>query len=375
MPFSTLRTPLALLDLERVERNCRAMSRRVTKLGVKLRPHIKTHKCIEVATRQTRDQFGGITVATLEEAAWFGARGFSDITWAVPLAPARAAEAVALGARLDAFQVLVDSLEAAHAIAEAAEDAGRIQSVLLKVDCGYGRAGVDPSGVLGPCLAEHLSQSPAIHFAGILAHGGHSYGATTFDEVREVAAQERDVTVGFAKRLRDAGLVVETVSIGSTPTCVAVDQLAGVTEVRPGNYAYFDAFQTMLGSCTLEDCAFSVLTTVIGCYPERRVMLVDAGSLALSADVGPRHVDEACGHGVVLDASGSPLSGYHLEKLSQEHGRIVLDPDATPLPVGSRLRIVPNHSCLAAALYDRVTVLTDGLPGEIWSTSGARPGR
>ncbi len=162
----------------------------------------------------------------------------------------------------------------------------------------------------------------------------------------------------FADRLRRAGIEVPEVSVGSTPTMSVVDDLTGITEIRPGNYAFFDAFQAAIGSCRVRDCAFTVLATVIGCYPEAGRLVLDAGALALSRDPGPTHVDPDCGSGRVCGLDGGELEGLRLVSLSQEHGIVTVAPPAraSDLPIGTRLRIVPNHSCLAAACFDRYHV-------------------
>ncbi len=357
-----LSTPAALVDLARLERNASRMAQRAARLGVRLRPHVKTHKTLEAARIQTRGSFGGITVSTLAEAEFFAAGGFADITYAVPIAPAKLAAAADLARRVERLNLLVDHPDAAAAAAACARDRNVRLSVFLKVDCGYHRAGVDPDRAESVALAARLAASPHLDFRGILTHAGHAYRCRTAAEVRAVAAAERDVMVAFAVRLRAAGVPVGEVSIGSTPTLAVADELTGVTEVRPGNYAFFDATQVALGSCALADVAFSVLVRVIGRYPERRELLVDGGALALSSDPGPVQVDPRCGFGIPCTAAGEPLAGWRVTSLSQEHG-IVRSPRplaAGAFPIGALLRIVPNHSCLAAALFGRYAVLRGG---------------
>ena len=165
--------------------------------------------------------------------------------------------------------------------------------------------------------------------------------------------------VAFAGRLRGEGIPVGEVSVGSTPTVMAAEDLTGVTEVRPGNYLCFDAFQAAIGSCRLDEVAFSVLATVLGAYPERRELVVNAGALALSKDPGPVHVDPDCGFGVVVDATDQrPITGLRVVSISQEHGVLRTDQPLDPRwQPGSRLRILPNHACLAAACFDRFHVV------------------
>jgi len=368
MRIEDLRTPAALVDSGVLERNASRMSDRVKRLGVRLRPHVKSHKTLEAARLQVRGHFGGITVSTLAEAAFFAAGGFRDITYAVPIAAAKLAAAVELALRLDRLNLLVDHPDAAAAVEACARERGVRFPVFLKVDCGYHRAGVDPANEESVAFAARLAASGQLNFCGILTHAGHAYQCRTAEEIRAVAAHERDVMVAFAGRLRAAGVPVEEVSLGSTPTLAVADNLAGVTEARPGNYAFFDAFQAAIGSCTLDEVAFSVLVRVIGRYPERRELLVDGGALALSKDPGPVHVDPTCGFGVVLTPSGTRLPGVRMVSLSQEHGVLrsatALGPDA--LPIGALLRIVPNHACLAAALFERYAVLRDGVVVDEW---------
>lgn len=354
----TLATPCALVDLDAVERNTSRMAERMARLGVRLRPHVKTHKTIEAAKLQVRGHFGGITVSTLAEARFFADAGFRDITWAFPLPPDRVDDVAALSAKAR-VNVLVDHEDALAAI----EARGARLPAFLKVDCGDHRAGVDPSKPESVAFAARLARSRHVEFLGLLTHAGHSYECRTVGEIRDVARQERDVVVGFADRLRSKGIEVREVSVGSTPTMAHVERLDGVTETRPGNYVFYDAFQAAIGSCAIEDCAFSVLATVAGNYPAQGKLIVTAGALALSKDAGPRHIDPECGYGVIASADGSVrVPHLRLRDLSQEHGQVYgrNAADIVEFPVGARLRIIPNHSCLAAACHDTYVVVRRG---------------
>jgi D-serine deaminase-like pyridoxal phosphate-dependent protein len=357
-----LGTPAALVDLDRFERNVRAMASRARRLGVRLRPHVKTHKTLEGARLQTAGQFGGITVSTLAEARFFAEAGYRDITYAVPIAPTKLVEAADLAARIERLALLVDHGDAAAEVERCAAQRGARLAVWLKVDCGGHRAGVDPDREESMALAARLAASPYLDFRGLLTHAGHAYSCRDRSELRRAARQERDVPVRFARRLALAGVPVPEISIGSTPTMSVAEDLSGVTEVRPGNYVFFDAFQAAIGSCRLEDCAFSVLVRVIGVYPNRRELLVDGGALALSKDPGPVHVDGACGFGAVFDVQGGHrLRGVRVVGLSQEHGLLrAAGADLGGVRLGSMLRIVPNHSCLAAALFENYHVARRG---------------
>jgi D-serine deaminase-like pyridoxal phosphate-dependent protein len=365
-----LRTPAALLDLDRLERNASWMLQRAETLGVRLRPHVKTHKSVDVARLQTRGQFGGITVSTFAEADAFVRGGFRDITWAVPIPLSRIPDAGELAHRVERLQVLVDHALTVEALSTYARSHSMQFDVLLKIDCGNHRAGVNPASEDGPRLAQCIASSPELRFRGVLAHAGHAYDATTRAEVETVAEQERDVTVGFADRLRRAGIEVETVSIGSTPTMAVVQSLPGVTEIRPGNYALFDVFQATLGSCTLDDVALSVLTTVVGVYPDRNTFVVDAGALALSKDPGARQIDPDSGYGVVVvGGDRTKALPLRVRTVTQEHGVVVGLDRAHGVNVGTRMQILPNHSCLAAANFDAYSVIRKGKLVDRWALS------
>jgi D-serine deaminase-like pyridoxal phosphate-dependent protein len=371
--ISELTTPAAVIDRDILDRNCRTMSERMRGLGVRLRPHVKSHKTVEIARRQVAGHAAGVTVSTLPEARAMAEAGLIDITWAVPVPHPRIHEAVTLHRELSSrggqLQVLVDHPVAVDALEAESRLQQAILPVLLKVDCGYGRAGVDPGGEEGPRLAHRIHRSQALSFRGVLTHGGHSYDARNRDEIASVAAQERHAVVGFAERLRADGLPVDEVSLGSTPTMAVATDLAGVTEARPGNYALFDVFQARIGSCELAEVALSVLVSVIGVYPSRGQLLVDGGALAFSKDPGAEHVDPGGGFGVVLGMHGGVLP-LKLASLSQEHGKMTVLGDPAWLggvSPGDRLRVLPNHCCLVTALHPTLQVVAGGEVVDSWT--------
>lgn len=369
MKLTEIKTPCAIVDLDILERNAWTMAAKAARLGVRLRPHVKTHKCLEAARIQTRGQFGGITVSTVAEARAFFRGGFTDITYAVPVAPQRLGEAADLLLAGCSLSLLLDCEETLADLEACASARGARFPVLLKVDCGYHRAGVDPDSEEGAALARRLADSPHVSFKGLLTHAGHAYRSRDREQARAISVQERDAVVRLRARLEAEGIRVETSSVGSTPTMTAAEDLSGVTEIRPGNYLFFDAFQAAIGSCALEDCAFWVLATVIGTYPRRGELLIDAGALALSKDPGPTHVRPDCGFGVLApEEGGAPYAAMRLTTLTQEHGQVRgLSAAGLPgLPVGRRLRVIPNHSCLSAACFDRFHVIRRGEVVDEW---------
>jgi D-serine deaminase-like pyridoxal phosphate-dependent protein len=356
-----LPTPALLLDLDKVEANVERMATHCDRLGVRLRPHFKTHKCAEVAALQVaRSQAGG-TVATLEEARFFAAHGVTDLTWAFPVVLGRLGEARALASRVT-LRLVIDSPEALDAL-EALEAP---LHVWIKVDCGYHRAGVDPQGELVLRLARRLATSERLAFDGVLTHSGHAYAAVSTDARRRVADAERDVMVGCADRLRSAGVAVPAVSVGSTPAMTAVEDLTGVDEARPGNYVFFDFTQEQLGACRVADCAVTVLASVVSCASDHAV--IDAGALALSKDAGPAPPASPTWGEVFVDYERAELSReLRLIALSQEHGKL-----SRPRPVGERLRVLPNHSCLTVAQFDHYHVVRGGRVVDQWPIHRAR---
>ena len=354
-----MNTPAFLVDVNVLRANCDRMRSKARSSNAHFRPHVKTHKVVEIARMQHGGSLGPITVSTLAEAEHFADGGFRDITYAVPIAPEKLARAAELGRRIERLNVLVDSEVALRAVDEFYRAQNVVFDVFLKVDCGYHRAGVDPENPDSERLANALSTSEAVRFHGLLTHAGHSYSARSVEEIRRIAAEETASLTRFRALLGNDMLVR---SVGSTPTLSVQESFSECDEVRPGNYVFYDAFQAAVGSCRLEDCAVSVLTTVVGSYPERNAMIVDAGALALSKDLGPDHLEPRFGYGVVCDTSLRPLP-MKLVALSQEHGKIET---AHPVPVGTRLRIVPNHSCLTAAMFDTYRVLDGGEVVDTW---------
>jgi D-serine deaminase-like pyridoxal phosphate-dependent protein len=358
MDLHTLKTPSLLLDVERVRRNAGRMSARVQRLGASLRPHVKTHKCVEVARIQTAGTAQGITVSTLAEARAFAAHGFKDILYAVPIEPGKFAEAFETARRCERFALITDDVDIPAQLDEAARRVGVTLELFLKVDCGYHRCGVEPTHPDALAIPRLIGDARNLRFSGILTHAGHSYHARSPEELLAVASHERDLMKAFAERLRAEGIDVPAVSIGSTPTITRVEHLDGVTEARPGNYIFFDAFQATLGSCGFGDCALTVLASIVHRDRTRRRVVLDAGAVALSKDRGAFELDAACGYGRVLDLEGNEL-GLRVGALSQEHGEISVEDERLldTLRVGLRVRVLANHSCLTAAQHSHYHVL------------------
>ena len=363
MKIEELRTPAFLIDLPTLKQNIRHMKDRAVDLKVTLRPHVKTHKTAEIAKLQTSLEAPGITVSTLAEARFYQKSGFRDITYAFPITANKFSEAAELTADLQDFNILLDQPQTLKALDAYGREHDIRFKVFLKVDCGYHRAGVDPSNPASLQLIHRLAESDHIVFKGILTHAGHSYHCTNPAEIVAVANQERDVMVQFAGRLQEDKISCETVSVGSTPTAMHAPHWQGVSEIRPGNYVFFDKFQADIGSCHLSDVAATVLTTVAAHYPDHNRMLIDAGALALSKDTGADHTGNDIVFGAVQDHPQLKLFS-----ISQEHGLVTADDPIAfeNYPVGSLLQIIPNHSCLTAALFPKYYVIEKNQVVDEW---------
>lgn len=340
-------TPALVLDRDRLIANIARMKERAADLGVTLRPHQKTAK-----SRQVADLIGAgaIAVSTLSEARSFRAAGYTDILYAVALGPTRVDQVRQLQREGADIQVVIDSREAL----EYTPDVG----TWIEIDCDGRRSGLSPGSDTLLELAGRLGE----RLRGVMTHAGGAYGGRTPDELARWAEQERSAVVTAADRIREIGIEVEEVSVGSTPTAVHARHLEGVTEMRPGVFVFGDTFQAGIGTCQLEDIACSVLTTVIGVRPDGYV--IDAGALALSLDRSTAVIDY--GFGMVGDGDGNPLPGWRVERVSQEHGIVTPGPAARQLPLGTRLRVFPNHSCLTAACHDAYVVVSKGVVVDRW---------
>ncbi len=365
--LQNLKTPCLILDIERVRNNAEKISKIALKNNVRLRPHIKTHKCVEVAKIQTAQHNGAVTTSTLAEVWAFAKHGFNDFTYAMPIEHGKFAEAIEIVKNGVNLNLLTDDLETMKALNEAAKIAEVKLNIFIKIDCGYHRVGVEPHTPEAVDIAKFIADSSNLNFAGILTHAGHSYHGYSVAEIAKIASEERDLMVIFAEKLRGLGIAVPCVSIGSTPTINHVDHLRGIDEIRPGNYIFFDACQATLGSCSFADCALTVLAAVIHQDVSRKKIVIDAGGIALSKDRGAVEIDENCGYGRILDLDGNEL-GLRVESLSQEHGVFYVQDEEifNRLKVGSRVRILANHSCLSAAQHSHYNILENGEIVDKW---------
>lgn len=367
--LAELDTPAALLDEARLQRAIERMQQRMNTLGVALRPHAKTAKCLEVARRQRAAGARGFTVSTLKEAEELFEAGFDDILYAVGLPPQRIGHAFDLLRRGCRLKVVVDSVPAAQAIAEAAAAAPALcPEVLIEIDTDDHRAGVQPESALLLEVARVLHGAGGARslLAGVMTHCGASYECRGAAALAAMAEQERSRCVRAAARLGAAGLPCPVVSVGSTPTALFAERLDGVTEVRAGVYVFYDLVMAGLGVCAPEDIALSILTTVIGHQRAKGWVLTDGGWMAMSRDRGTQAQPLDQGYGLVCNESGQVLADWVVNQANQEHGIIehrggaaAAGDVAARFPIGTRLRVLPNHACATAAQHGRYAVVRD----------------
>jgi D-serine deaminase-like pyridoxal phosphate-dependent protein len=336
------------------------MREKVRSLGVTLRPHVKTSKSIDVLRVLAGGGEVPITVSTLAEARYFFAHGVTDILYAVGIAPVKlpeVAELIRSGCKL---RIILDTLEAADAVREFVEAEGVPIEVLVEIDSDGHRAGVNPDDPLLIEIGRRLGDG----LGGVMTHAGASYDCRTRAEFEAIAEQERALTVRAAERLRSARLPCEIVSVGSTPTIHYGRSLERVTEARAGVYAFGDLVQAELGTCAMNDIAIAVLASVIGHNHQHGRVLIDAGFLALSRDRGTAGMPLDWGYGAVCDAlTGEVMQDVTVSSTNQEHGIVTArsgEIDFGRFPVGSRVKILPNHACATAAAYDRYFVTEGG---------------
>ena len=371
MKLSDLITPVALIDVKRMQQNIDRMQSQTNRLGVAFRPHVKTSKCVEVTQAQVQAGARGITVSTLKEAEQFFDAGVHDILYAVGIAGNKLPQAAALLNKGCDLKILTDSVPSAQAIVDFAKAKGLIFKVLIEIDTDDHRSGIKPDAASLLNVAKVLADGGmAIH--GVMTHAGSSYDLNTPESLANMAEQERSGCVHAAERLRAAGFACPVVSVGSTPTALAARSLDGVTEVRAGVYVFFDLVMHNVGVCDIEDIALSVLTTVIGHQEEKGWAIVDAGWMAMSRDRGTQKQTTDYGYGQVCDESGNALKGYVISGANQEHGIISRagEPDldiVKRFPVGTQLRVLPNHACATGAQFPEYQALAATGAVTTWS--------
>ena len=360
MLLSDLPTPQVLIDHTRAMNNIARVQALASSCGARLRPHAKTHKSPVVARWQIDAGAVGIACAKVGEADVFVEAGITDVRLPYPVNPANAPRLIPLMDRAS-ISIIVDHEAVVRGWSDAMRRAGRTLDVMIKVDVGFHRCGIDPSAnALG--FIQTVAALPGLKLRGLLSHAGHAYHATSEDELKAIARQEAETLADLRARAAASGIALDEISVGATPTLRFSAGQAGVTELRPGNYVYFDRTQVALGAATLDDCALTVLATVVSKHPGR--IILDCGSKTLTNDQA-RGIAPAAGYGAVLAGESDDLDYAReiddtliVERLSEEHATVRVT-GSTLLEPGDRVRLVPNHSCVVSNLVD-VVRLVDG---------------
>jgi D-serine deaminase-like pyridoxal phosphate-dependent protein len=369
MTVDQLSTPCLLVDERRLEANIRRMAEKTQAQAVGLRPHTKTHKSVDIASRQRQAGAKGLTVAKVGEAEVFAGAGFDDIVVAYPVVGRDKYERIAQLARDARIAFTVDTEHGIRAASEWFSSADRTASVLLEIDSGHGRCGAQWDGPEVVEFARLIHELDGLNFFGLLTHAGHSYAGPGKGEERKaalerVSREEQARILSAAGRLREAGMEPGEISVGSTPTSTFFEPIETrglkVTEIRPGNYVFLDMMQVHLGSADLANCALTVLSTVVSKHRDRngteRVFL-DAGRKVLTSDGGFGCV----GFGQILYNTRvmTPLPHAVITGLSEEHAWVTVRGGAT-LDVGDRVHIVPNHACVVVNTQDEMVLVREG---------------
>lgn len=339
-----LETPVAVVDLDRLERNLAEAADYAREAGVDLIPHAKTHKTFELAELQLAHGAAGLTVAKSEEAEAYAARGLGPLLVHYPVVGQAKWERLARVAGEVSLTVAVDSLEAAEPLADALQRAGTSAQVLVELDVGLGRTGLDPDAALA--LGHAIDGlTGGLELAGLSCYPGHVRDAPgeMSEKVRAVDAVLVEARAAFV----GTGLRCDRISGGSTSSYRHAHEMS-LTEVRPGNYVFLDRGET----ADLDRCALGVVATVVSCAVPGRAV-IDAGSKTLSEASPPRGLG---GFGAVVGHPDVPLVA-----LNEEHGYLDIGASELPWHVGDRVLVIPNHACTCVNLHDRLVLARNGL--------------
>jgi D-serine deaminase-like pyridoxal phosphate-dependent protein len=349
--LDTVATPIPVVHLDLLEANLTSWADAIAAHGARLRPHAKTHKTVEVARMQLERGAAGLTVAKPSEGLALLPSGVTDVFVAYPIVgSAKIAQLLAL-AREVRVSSSIDDLGAATALSDAALDAGTVLEVLVDVDTGLRRTGLAPEEAVE--LGVSAASLPGLRVMGVFSYAGYPSTRPEAEERRAWSHQEARTSVEVADALRERGLEIDTVSVAGTPTARYAAEIAGITEVRPGIYAFGDANYSRIGAVGVEECALRILATVVS-RPSAGRAVVDAGTKALAADEG-------------LDSTYGYLPAHpqaRLTRVWEEHGVLELSLDEgsgrAGLAIGDRVEIVPNHVCPAVNLAPHLLCVENG---------------
>jgi D-serine deaminase-like pyridoxal phosphate-dependent protein len=363
-----LPTPVVVVEHSRLLSNLDRMQSAASARGVRLRPHAKTHKSPRIALWQVQRGAVGICCAKLGEAEIFANAGIKDIRLPYPLHPNNARRVVDLLNRTR-ISFIVDHPCVAKGWSMVLSAVGREVDVLVKVDVGFHRCGIDPAADDAVAFVKQVAELPGLRLKGLLSHAGQGYHATSEAHLEEIAVTEARILCELAEKARRAGVTIEEISTGATPTARFALEQPGLTEYRPGNYVYYDRTQVGLGAATLDDCALSVLTTIVS-KPAADRLILDCGSKTLSSDTArgfsPIPGYGAIVHGTLWPQGATPDPDLIIERLSEEHATVRVASGHTPLEPGDQVRVLPNHACTVSNLVDHVWLMDGKRVADVW---------
>jgi D-serine deaminase-like pyridoxal phosphate-dependent protein len=359
MHVAEIDTPALLVDLDILERNLGRVAGYAKEHGLRLRPHTKTHKSVHIARLQLQSGAVGLTVAKVSEAEVMLGAGPADLLVAFPIVGHAKLQRLTEVARRARVTVALDSAFAAHQLSDAARAAQVEIGVLAEVDVGLGRVGVSPGEPLLQ-LAQSIANLPHLRFEGVTFYPGH---IKSLDEAGlHALAQMSELVQSILADFRRAGIEVRIVSGGSTPTLFHSHEIAGLTEIRPGTYVFNDLNTVRSGGCCMEDCAASILATVVSTARPSQ-MILDGGSKTFSSDRPVNSADVTFGH--ITEAPGA-----RFHKMNEEHGFVDLTRAEREFAVGDRVHVIPNHICVAVNLHDKVYGIRGGNVEQVWTVDG-----
>lgn len=362
--ITQLDTPYLLIDEARLKNNISYLKQRVESLGSRLRPHLKTLRTLEAAEYLLDSKNAPATVSTLAEAEAYAKAGYTDLLYAVGIAPAKLKRVAALRQQGINLHILLDNLTQAQAVIDFAAEFEQDFSVFIEIDSDDHRGGIKPRDPHLVGIAKTLGS----HFTGLMTHAGGSYDCHTESALRAFAEQECQAVLDAKSQLSESGIHCSVTSVGSTPTAHFGENFSDINEVRAGVFTTFDLVMKNIGVCDFSDIAMSVVTTIIGYNKEKNWLLTDSGWMALSRDRGTAGQNRDFGYGQVCKIDGSVLNGLCVNSTSQEHGVIELTEayQLEDFPVGHQLRIMPNHACATAAMHPVYHVLMSGGSHNTW---------
>ena len=366
-----LDTPCLILDKSLLEKNCFKARKKCLELNTILRPHVKTPKSIEIAKIALDNQEGPITVSTLNEAEYFASAGFKDILYAVCIIPKKLKRLNFIQQKYSCMiRMVIDSVFVAQEILNYSKLHNANFEILIEIDCGEGRSGLYHQDQKIRDISRVFAEYEQTNLIGVLTHAGHSYSTKDKNEILSISNIERAEALASIKNFSNFNKMSPVISVGSTPTMFLASNLDGISEIRAGIYMFWDLAQASRGICKIEEIAISVLASVIGHNHQRKRIIIDAGSLALSKDVSANNFMKEAGYGLVCNPdTGIPFDGLNVSEVHQEHGSIDLESKDwfENFPIGSLVRILPNHACLTCAAHEKYNVLENEQITDRWS--------